>query len=160
MSAWGQVDILLGMPLRLSRLARARRADLVARCSMRMNTNAWGQVDILLGTPLRLSRLAKARRADLASVRDVVCDEADQLLGGALLAQVDRVLAACRRPDKARALQLPARPQNPHEAHAQGASMQAMQLLQAARDAYAHIQFCCRYFPHLVHAIMIRACLH
>ncbi|KAK9835243.1 hypothetical protein WJX81_008300 [Elliptochloris bilobata] len=60
----------------------------------------FSRVDILLGTPLRLARLARARRADLAKVRDVVCDEADQLLSAALLAQVDRVLAACRRPDK------------------------------------------------------------
>lgn len=86
-----------------------------AACSRVLNVHkhgCMGQVDILLGTPLRLSRLARARRAELAGVRDVVCDEADQLLGAALLAQVDRVIAACRRPDKARALQLRTSPQN------------------------------------------------
>jgi superfamily II DNA/RNA helicase len=60
------------------------------------------QVDILLGTPLRLARLVRRKRVDLGAVRDLVCDEADQLLGAGLLAQLDRVLAACTRADKAR----------------------------------------------------------
>jgi len=59
-------------------------------------------VDILLGTPLRLARLVRRKRVDLGAVRDLVCDEADQLLGAGLLAQLDRVLAACTRADKAR----------------------------------------------------------
>ncbi len=59
-------------------------------------------MDILLGTPLRLARLVRRKRVDLGAVRDLVCDEADQLLGAGLLAQLDRVLAACTRADKAR----------------------------------------------------------
>ena len=78
----GQVDILLGKPLKLSRLARARAPCSRVLCAHKHD--CMGQVDILLGTPLRLSRLARARRADLAGVRDVVCDEAGQLLGAAL----------------------------------------------------------------------------
>ena len=53
-------------------------------------------------TPLRMSRLLKRKKVQLTAVQYLVLDEADKLLDMGFVDQVDRIIAACTRPELVR----------------------------------------------------------
>lgn len=62
------------------------------------------QVDLLSATPLLLDRLLTKQRVDLRTCSMLVLDEADQLLQGGFVHQVDLILQAASNPQLVRAL--------------------------------------------------------
>ncbi|KAF8624266.1 hypothetical protein AX15_005960 [Amanita polypyramis BW_CC] len=81
------------------KLALGRKWRVVLFSKATANTltdrNVWDKVDIVISTPLRLVVSLQAGTIDLSNIRFLVLDEADRLLDGEFLPQVEEIVAAC-----------------------------------------------------------------